>query len=55
MPNNKHNPNPTGKGVDEELYALSRQTYRFIREELEEKMIYYKNEVKKLKKDKGIV
>lgn len=43
-----------GEGEDERLFAMSKHPKRFTREELEEMIIHYKNEVKKLKKEKGI-
>ena len=43
-----------GDGAAEELQIKSRQTMKITRSDYEEKIVYYKDAVEKLKKDKGI-
>jgi hypothetical protein len=43
-----------GEGTAEELQFKARQTVKFTRVDYEEKISYYKDVVKKLKKEKGI-
>ena len=43
-----------GEGIAEKLEYLSRKTVKFSRVDYEEKISYYKDLVKKLKKEKGI-
>ena len=43
-----------GEGTAQELEFLARQTVKFTRVDYEEKIGYYKDAVKNLKKEKGI-
>jgi len=43
-----------GEGTAQELQYLSKQTVKFTRVDYEEKISYYKEAVKNLKKEKGI-